>query len=236
MNSFIRRTILLSAVIILFLSVNSVFAQRIKGAITGGFNISQVDGDEVYGFRKFGVNVGPSAIVPINDKWSIGMELLYNQKGSRQKKQFNDSILYDSATGVSKQITGQYKLRLNYVEIPLMLYYTDKNTITVGTGLSWSRLVGVKEWEHGKEIETTDLDGPYDKDDFCWLADIRFRVYEKLHFNLRYSYSLDKIRTRTYYATDNSYQWTRKQYNNVISFKLIYIFNENLENMKKLPQ
>jgi hypothetical protein len=212
-----------------------VNAQRIKGALTGGVNISQVDGDEVYGYRKWGINAGPSAIVPLSEKWSIGIELLYNQKGSYQKRQSFDSTFVISGTDTT-WITGQYKLRLNYAEVPIMAYYTDKKIITVGTGFSWGRLVGVKEWEHGKLNENTDLNGPYDKDDFCWLADIRFRVYKKLHFNVRYAYSINKIRTRTFESTDQSRQWKRDQYNNVVSFKLIYIFNENLENFDKVKK
>lgn len=212
--------------------VNTASAQRIKGALIAGFNLSQVDGDEVYGFRKFGFNVGPSAIIPLTKNWSISIETIFNQKGSYQKAQYSDSIAMDTATNQLTSYTGAYKLHLNYLEVPVLIHYEDRNSMTVGTGFSWGQLVGAKEWEQGKRIETTDLSGPYKKNDIDWLFDLRVRIYKKLKLNLRYSYSVAKIRTRSFSYIDGSKTWERKQYNNLISFRLIYIFNEKLENVK----
>lgn len=185
-------------------------------AILGG-NISQVDGDEVYGFKKLGINAGAGAIVPLGDHFTLGIEVLLNQKGSRQKAQSNDSI-----------ITGEYKLRLNYLEVPVLFHYNDKDRAWFGAGFSWGRLASIEEYEHGQKITTTSLDGPYDRDDINFLLDVKFRMYKSLLFNVRYAYSLKKIRTRefdSYYGNDT---WTRKQYNNLWSFRLIYVFNEDL--------
>ena len=89
------------------------------------------------------------------------MEVTYNQKGARQGQQYYDSL------NSGQVVTGEYKLRLNYVEVPVLIQYTDKKFITVGAGFSWGRLVGVQEWEHGKKVETTTVqDGPYNKKRF----------------------------------------------------------------------
>jgi len=210
----------------LIVMVNTAHAQRIKGALIAGFNLSQVDGDEVYGFKKFGFVGGPSAIIPLTSKWSVSLETIFNQKGSHQKKQYSDS-----SSLLGEKITGAYDLKLNYVEIPVLIHYEDRNTMTVGTGFSWGRLVGVKEWEHGRRT-ATDLSGPYKRNDIDWLFDLRIRVYQKLKFNLRYSYSIPEIRKREFTNVDGTRTWDRKQYNNYISFRLIYIFNEKLENVK----
>jgi len=209
-----------SAIIIVFLFFGlglQVSAQIIKGAAILGMNLSQVDGDEVYGFKKIGLNIGAGVIIPFDKKgkWDVSIEALYSQKGANQKRQYTDSI-----------ITGEYRINLNYVEIPVLVMFTDKDFISVGAGFSWGRLVGAKEWEHGVLIETTTASsGTYSKNDFCILADFRIRIYKGLKFNLRYAYSLVKIRTRDFenLAGDT---WTREQYNNVISFRLIYVFNE----------
>jgi len=85
----------------------------------------------------------------------------------------------------------------------------------------------VNEYEHGKKIETTTLTtGPYNRNDFSILADVRFRVYKKLKINVRYSYSLVSIRTRDFYDVNGKYLTTRDQFNNIISLRLIYMFNE----------
>jgi len=209
-----------SAIIIVFLFFGlglQVSAQIIKGAAILGMNLSQVDGDEVYGFKKIGLNIGAGVIIPFDKKgkWDVSIEALYSQKGANQKRQYTDPI-----------ITGEYRINLNYVEIPVLVMFTDKDFISVGAGFSWGRLVGAKEWEHGVLIETTTASsGTYSKNDFCILADFRIRIYKGLKFNLRYAYSLVKIRTRDFenLAGDT---WTREQYNKVISFRLIYVFNE----------
>ncbi|MBP6977219.1 MAG: porin family protein [Bacteroidales bacterium] len=188
-------------------------AQVIKGAVIAGFNLSQVDGDEVYGFRKFGANVGASAIIPFTDHWEVSIETLFSQKGSRQGPQRDDSL------------SGEYKLKLNYVDIPVMVHYNDKDRLMFGLGISYGRLTGVEEYEHGRKIETTTIDGPYSRDDINGIADIRFRIYKGLKFNVRYAYSLKKIRTREF-SPPNVDPWTRDQYNNFWSFRVIYVINE----------
>ena len=58
-------------------------------------------------------------------------------------------------------------------------------------------------------------------------SDLRFRIYKKLKFNIRYAYSLAKIRTRTFEDFQGQ-TWTRDQFNNLITFRLVYMINEKL--------
>ena len=208
---------------VLLLATNTAISQNIKGAILFGTNISQVDGDEVFGFKHYGFNVGASAIMPLGDsKWSIALETTYSQKGAYEK--------YDPA-GIDS-VYPYYNLRLDYVEVPVVIQYTDKNIITFGTGLSWGRLIEFNEIEHGLKVQWENTYGPYSRSDIDWLADLRFRVYERLHFNIRYSYSLSKIRTRTYIKPQGT-TWDRRQYNNIITLRLVYIFNETVPKKRK---
>lgn len=213
---YLSHNFLLLAISILIFT-SEIDAQIIKGEAIAGFNLSQVDGDEVYGFHKFGANVGAGVLVPFGKKgnWDASLEALFSQVGSYQRPQYSDSLY-----------TGEYKLQLNYAQVPVLVMFTDKEFISFGAGFSWGRLVGVKEWEHGRLVETTTLSSnTYSRNDFGILADIRIRIWKSLKFNLRYQYSLAKIRTREY--TDLSGQtWTRNQFNNIISFRLIYVFNE----------
>jgi hypothetical protein len=199
---------------------NELSAQRIQGAIIAGGNLSQVDGDEIFGFNKLGFNGGLGAVVPFGKNFQFSIETLYSQKGSYQGPQYEDT---DTAGNVT---TGEYKVNLSYLEVPVMLLYNDKDVITGGVGFSYGRLVRVREYEHGQRIETTALnDGPYDRNDFSVLADIRFRIFRQFKLNLRYTYSLAKIRTREYENLLGD-TWTRDQFNNTISLRLIYMINE----------
>ena len=197
-------------------------AQIIKGEAIVGMNLTQVDGDEVYGFRKVGANVGAGVMIPFDRKgrWDISLEALFSQKGAYQSPQYND------VDSLGNPLTGEYKLNLNYVEVPVLVMFTDKDFISAGAGFSWGRLVGVQEWEHGQLVESTTIEnGTYNQNDFSILADVRIRIWQALKFNLRYQYSMVKIRTREFSDLAGN-TWTRDQFNNVISFRLIYVFNE----------
>lgn len=195
-------------------------AQKFMGAAMAGMNISQVDGDEVYGYDRFGAHIGAAAILPIKN-WDITLETVFNQKGAYQ-----DRIYLDSA----RQLNGKYDLRLNYIEVPLMGHYTDRKFITVGAGFSWGRLVSVREVEHDGWQEPYSDSVPFNKNDFNVLADVQIRVWKRLKFNIRYAYSIVPIRERTFlnpYEVDPE-PWTRKQYNNLFTFRLVYVFNEEV--------
>lgn len=189
--------------------------KQFKGEIIAGMNLSQVDGDEVYGFNKMGLHVGAGAMIPLWHRFSFSVEVLFDQRGSFRKY----------APGGDTLPPPYYSLKLNYLSAPFLIHFEDRDTWTFGVGFSYGRLVSFSETEHGTKQPWTYSTFPYNKNDFNILADIRFRVWKHLKFNLRYSYSLAKIRTRDYSDFQGN-TWTRKQYNNVITLRLVYMLNE----------
>jgi len=189
--------------------------QSIKGGLAVGLNATQVDGDEVYGYHKYGLNAGAFATIPVGKKFSFSIETAYSQKGSYQSPQYADSL------------SGEYKLILNYVEVPLLFQYTDKDIIKIGTGFSWGRLVEFKEWEHGNRKIWPTTYGPYKKSDAQILIDVQLKLFTGFYFNFRYGYSLGKIRTRTFIQQGTGDTWTRKQFNNDLSARLVYVFKDS---------
>jgi hypothetical protein len=205
--------------ILFLISTTITEAQTILGALALGVNLTQVDGDEVYGFHKFGLNAGPMGVLKFNKHWSVSLETIFNQKGSYQKPRYADSA------------SGEYSLKLNYVEVPLIAHFEDKETWNFGLGFSWGKLVNVKEYQHGKQIETTTIKGPYKTSDWDIIADVQFRIWKGFKFDARYAYSLTPIRTREF---DNTLvKWTRKQYNNIITFRVIYVINDDSKPREK---
>jgi len=190
-------------------------AQRFLGAVSLGMNLTQVDGDEFYGFNKVGLNVGPMVIMPFgkNKNWSVSMELLYTQKGSYHR----------GAT----DSTG-FKLVQDYAEIPVLIHFTDKKLISGGVGFSYGQLVNYKETKNNFYdsifIYQTDLA----KNDISVVADLQIRIWSKLWANLRYQYSIRS--NRTVLVKDPStypmMEYTRYQFNNVITFRLTWVFNQ----------
>lgn len=194
----------------------SGFAQRINGALIAGGNIAQVDGDEVFGYKKAGWNTGAAAMIPVGPNSHIQIETLFSQKGAYQK--------YSPQAG---DTTPYYNLRLNYLEVPVLFTYNDRDIVTAGAGFSWARLSNMTEIEHGKKIQWVDKRGAYNRDDFQFVADLRFRLVHNLHFNGRYAYSLKPVRIRTYTNIAGS-SWNRRQFNNLLTFRLVWIFNEKV--------
>jgi hypothetical protein len=230
-----RFSVLILLTLFLVLSEHS-FSQRILGAVSAGVNLSQVDGDEVYGYKKVGFNGGPSVIIPFgkDKKWSITMELLFSQLGSRQRSVYS-SI---DTTRDSTRFYDGYRLSLNYVQIPVLVHFTDKRIIAGGIGFLYGQLVGATEYEdyndnRGFVRTPTNFQGPYTKSDFQVLADVRVRIFKGSWFNARYSYSILPIRKREFVNPFFGNTWFRKQYNNVITLRLVYIFNDILPDKHK---
>ena len=209
----------LSRIILLFILITvglKVNAQKIQGAFALGTNLSQIDGDEVYGFKKLGLNSSAIAIIPFKEKWAVSLEASFSQKGALQ--------IYPYEYDPDKE-TPYYKNTLTYAEVPILIHFTDKEFMTIGAGASWGRLVEINEVEWGVKTDAGIFSGHYKRYDINAIIDIRFPIKERLKFNFRYAYSIGKIRTRTY-INDIGDTWSRNQYNNVLSFRLYYIFNE----------
>ncbi len=244
-------------------------AQIIKGELFLGGNLTQVDGDECYGFKKLGIHAGAGALIPITNYLDIGLEVLFNQKGAYKR----NAIVSNSSFPYA------YNLKLNYAEIPIMIYLTDKDVVSVGLGVSYGRLVGLTELMNGQPskyegVEIGVGDGKlhwrqeadnlpdigqivsidelneivvkqypnatyiskvvansntYRPDDFNICADLRFRIWEGLHSELRYQYSLRPIRYRMFYEDSSLVlaNQIRTQYNNSITLRVVYLFNEH---------
>lgn len=221
---------------------NVAKAQIFLGEAFVGYNISQVDNDH-YGIMEFhrnGLQAGVGVLTPIfkkkNFSIDLSLEVLYNQKGSYQgARTKNGNNLNDSTTIA----TGEYDLRLNYGEVPIMVYFNDKNVVSAGIGVSYARLTKIRLKEHG--IDITDLKkDEFNKDEFNILADVKIRLYKRLKIGFRYSYSLTPVRTITngeYYQNlpedDPTYNDKREQRNSLFTFRLTYVFNENLDELHR---
>lgn len=227
-----KKYFLIGLFIVFAAFTNVAKAQIFLGEAFVGLNICQVDGDQMMGFFKKGVNAGVGVIAPVwqknNFSLELSMEVLFNQKGAKQGRKYFDGKL-DPVTGV--EITGEYDLTMNYGEVPILVYFTDKHVVSAGVGVSYARLMGLKEYEHGLRTSVTATSGEYDQNEFNILADVKLRVYKRWKLGVRYSYSLNTIRTREYHDIDGNSLGTFNQHNNLFTFRVTYVFNEKPENM-----
>ena len=227
----------------------SASAQRFIGGIAVGINVTQVDGDEVFGYYKTGFNGGPYVKLMLDKKqrFSVTMELLYTQKGAVQKSNGpyveyiakGDTVFIDPLySDYDKKIF--YKLRTDYLEIPVLFHYDDpRSKVCIGVGFSWARLAYIKEFEWdfsemktdtgARRLTTSIGSGRYFNNDFGVMADVKIPIYKGLKFNFRFQYSLAPFGSVRHFFSRSENATApekRKPFHNTLTFRLIYSFNE----------
>jgi hypothetical protein len=229
----IRQGLIIVFAICLYAPVDG---QIFRGELIGGINFTQVEGDRVNGYKKVGLHAGMGVLWAFDFRknsdikpWGLSMEILYNQRGARQKNP-NKNSDDTSFLSISK-VDYIYKLTADYVSIPIMFSYTYKNRYGLGVGFSYNHLVRMKEIEYDK-LQTYDTVGRIGKVDFNILVDVRVRLWQQLKLGFRFEYSIVPIRTRDYGKNVYFNAEIRKQYNNSLCLYLVYLFNEKRDNTK----
>jgi len=196
--------------ILFFLSVlvYTTHAQtRFRPGLKAGIATSQVEGDTYGGFDKFGFDGGVTLNGKLSEKWRAQFEILFVQKGS---KHIGDG---------SKGDYSFYLMRLNYVEVPLLLQYQLKKfTFEIGPGIGY--LINAKEYDAVGEIYNPI---PFYKTEVSASIGINYQIYKKLGITWRFTNSMLPIRK---YASGASFWFNPGQRNNVLAFTLTYRFGD----------
>ncbi len=185
--------------------------QNIRAAAIGGFNATQVNGDDLAGFHKIGLNFGAMGIIPVSPKFSVSLEILYAQKGSRTLPNRLDP-------------NRTYLLRLNYADVPILVNYNDKNQLIFGLGVSVGTLVKSLEETEGNPVIHTP-EGPYKKRDLQYVISGTFMATPNIGINLRYSYSIVPMGFNIPFPRSVKNR-IEEQYSSVATFRLVYYFGK----------
>lgn len=188
-----------------FLHVN---AQRFKAGLRAGITGTQISGDQLGGFDKAGIVAGGMVSTTLSQKFDLGFEILYIQKGSRKN------------ADPEKGDYVSYLLRLNYFEVPVLLQWKYSKRFTFEAGPTFGALVGTLE-----EDEFGELDQPREFSNFELGvgAGMSVHIVEGLYFNLRGTNSVLPVRE---HVSGQDYRLNRGQYNSSLLFTFHYIFNK----------
>ncbi len=195
----------------------SLSAQRIHAYVTSGVSLSQIEGDELKGFRQAGFTGGVGALTALDKhyRWGLSIEALFSQRGAYNR----------SADPYAANIA------LNYIDIPLLIHYQDPyGGMLVGVGLNYGRLVEQPHFqgEINKKYFLPDTsDYAFNLSDLAVVADARFTIWRGLQFNLRWQYSIIPIKRDwhfTEYEMGRWREWSNNCYNHSLSFRLIWQF------------
>lgn len=83
-----------------------------RGSLVTGLNLSQIDGDQLSGYRKFGISTGLKMEFPISSTFDLGLEFLFSQRGSR-------------STITPNQFVDVQRIHLNYAAMPIFIKWND---------------------------------------------------------------------------------------------------------------
>lgn len=167
---------------------------------------SQINGDNLGGFNLPGANLGAFTDYAFNDRASIQLELAFLQKGARDA--ISDSSSFN-------------KVRLNYLEIPLVFSYRW-NQLGLELGPAFDILITSSEESNGFKIES---DPPYYNYSLSSIVGLTWHFTEKFKISFRTNQSISVIRESNVPAGTgpNAIQILKPGLRNLtLSFALIY--------------
>ena len=115
---------------------------RFDGGAVAGINAAQVQGDDYTGFNKLGLSGG--AFIDIRNPenyWGVRLEMHYAEKGSRRG-------------GDPELGTTTVELRMNYIEIPLLLDI-NLGEYQLGFGPYMGRMIKAEKWQRVSDTSSS---------------------------------------------------------------------------------
>lgn len=185
-NSFFFRH-LVAVSLIVSLSLPSVYSQygRFGLSASVGINASQIDGDQSFGYNKWGINVGLRGRAYLKDAWELQTGIHYSQQGSQSvflsRKPYNMHI------------------DLHYILVPLEIHYKDwlqedgSRKVHYITGLQYGRLFRYQIQDGGFGLPQSG----YRAHDISWLVGAQYQFSNRTGIALRYTRSFNLLYDKT---------------------------------------
>jgi hypothetical protein len=180
-------------------------AQDFHAGFRFGMSATQVSGDNLSGYDKAGILGGAFVSRQFSQLISLQMEMIFIQKGSRKT--------------VSKIDNSYYRMRLHYIEVPLLMKFHVSKKINLEAGPSAGVLIFSEEDDQLGVISYTPA---FKKLEISSHLGIQFILSENWLVDLRYSGSLTPV--RAFQGSYNYNYFDRGQYNSTLQLSLNYTF------------
>lgn len=189
MKNYLSATILTCLCLFTF----SLFAQKkyaknrdspFGAAVLGGLSVSQVNGDESQGYSKLGLYGGLRGIIFFSDKFHVGIEILYSQKGSKLGR------------NVSYQPGIKEFIKVNYMEIPILakIFRTPNSEgFYVEGGVSYARQINATIDQHiidpARFVDYSQVEPDFNKNDIFAVVGAGIDFNDHYEIGYRFSFS-----------------------------------------------
>jgi hypothetical protein len=177
--------------------------------IDAGLNVTGMPGLD--GTKRLvGLYYGMGTYIRLNDKWALTPEFKpLSQRGAKNVQPF---VEYPGITDAS------YKLRLNYIDFPLLVRYKVSPGMYISTGPQISLLLNAKQITEGITVEesketknTIELKEKFNKTYFCIPLEVGFRlppmVGKNPEFKVRYCIGLNEVIADKSYGSSKFSMW-----------------------------
>ncbi len=170
---------------LLFGLISTASFAQFKLGIKGGANIHKLDGKSFKNEFSFGYHLGGFAEIGLGKKFAIQPEVLFSQTNIDTSSSFSDVYDFDNIS----------KVKLSYLQIPLLLNYKANDFVTIQAGPQYSILMDNDKTlvQNGKEA--------FKKGDFSLLGGLQLNI-SKIKIYGRYAVGLNNIND-----IDNQEKW-----------------------------
>ncbi|PCJ66743.1 MAG: hypothetical protein COA58_04600 [Bacteroidetes bacterium] len=153
-------------------------AQSFGAQLVLGANFSQVDGDQLGGYNKLGVNAGIQINREISDDWEAAFEIRYSMKGAKK-------VIDPKAPA-----TFTLKLNYHYVEVPVLAKYKGFEKLIPFGGIS----IGINVLKERDENGITSKEPQLNATELGLILGISYQFNDRIAADLRHAYSLSSVR------------------------------------------
>lgn len=187
-----KKVVLSVLVLIAVASVSQ--AQGIRLGVKVGGNLNKISGQSFNDGFDFSYHAGGFLEIDFNKKWGIQPEVLFSQTTSKPS---NFKTVY--TTAVNPTLSGDDKVKLNYLSIPLLLRYNVGSILSLNAGPQYSILLNNNKnlLQNGQEA--------FKDGDFALVAGAQLN-FKILRIYGRYNIGLQNIND-----IDNKDKWTNQQ-------------------------
>lgn len=183
----------------LLLSMSSNAQQAFKAGVSFGMTTSQISGDGLGGWDKFGLTGGAFVSAPLSSKNGFRIGISYADKGSRTKR---DTLNFNT-----------FAYRLRYVEVPVQ-YSFQNGPFTFLSGLYYGRLI---KQDILSNSYTYDVTPPFRNFDIGIALGATLQMGDHFFLEGKFSSSVIPTRPSPNFANPNSY-YEKGNYNQVLYF------------------
>lgn len=191
-----KKVLLSIFAVVAFVAISNA---QVNFGAKAGLNLADLASseEEFEADSKIGFHLGGYAELSISDKFSIQPELIYSAQGA--KSEFSEE---DTFNGVTITYSYEDKLKLNYLNVPVLFKFKPSDMFYIGAGPQLGLLLSAKnEYEStatGGGV-TQSESGEDDVKDEMKSIDLSFalgagvELESGLNFGLRYNYGLSDV-------------------------------------------